>query len=92
MAVTVTNKVSLDVSYTGTDFSRRYTMSGISNAQLVSVESACEAINASLLGGTAGGLSSTFISDDFDADEGIGYMKKIEKANIVSTQETPIEF
>ena len=89
---TVTNKVSLDIGYTGTDFSRRYTMSGIANAQLASVESACDAINASLEAGTAGGLSSTFISDDFDSTQGIGYMKKIEKATIVSTEETTLEF
>lgn len=88
---TTTNKVSLDIGYTGTDFSRRYTMSGVSNAQLASVESACNAINASLTAGTAGGLSSTFISDDFNPTSGTGYMKKIEKATIVSTEETTLE-
>lgn len=86
---TVTNKVSLDISYTDTDFNRRYTMSGVSNAQLANVESICNAINGSLAGGTAGGMSSTFISDDFDGTK--GYMKKIEKATIVSTEETTLE-
>ena len=89
---TVTNKVSLDIGYTGTEFTRRYTMSGVSNAQLASVESACNAINASLVAGTAGGMSNTFISDDFDAEQGIGYMNKITRAVIVSTEETPLEF
>ena len=88
---TVTNKVSLDIGYTGTDFTRRYTMSGISTSQLPSVESACDAINASLAGGTAGGMSATFISDDFDSTQGIGYMNKITRAVIVSTEETTLE-
>lgn len=90
--ITITNKLSLDVSYTGTDFTRRYTMSGLSAGQLPNIENTVDAINTSLSGGTAGGLSSTFISDDFDSTQGIGYMKKIEKAVITSTEEIPIEF
>lgn len=89
---TITNKLSLDVSYTGTDFTRRYTMSGLSAGQLPNIEDAVDAINTSLAGGTAGGMSSTFVSDDFDSTQNIGYMKKIEKAVIVSTEETPLEF
>lgn len=90
--MTVDNKVSLDIEYTGTDFTRRYTMSGVSSSQLPSIESACEAINASLLAGTAGGMSSIFISDDFDPSQGIGYMQKIYRAQIVSSEVVPIEF
>lgn len=88
---TVTNKVALDCEYTETDFTRRYTMSGVSSSQIANVESAVDAINASLAGGTAGGMSSTFISDDFDATQGIGYLKKISRAVITSTEETVIE-
>ena len=89
---TITNQVSLDIEYTGTDFTRRYSMKGVSAAQLASIESACEAINTSLAAGTAGGMSSVFISDDFDATQGIGYMKRIGKAQITSTEEIPIDF
>lgn len=89
---TVTTKLSLDCTYTGTDFTRRYTMSGVSAAQLPSIESDVDAINASLAAGTAGGMSTTFISDDFNASQGIGYLAKISKALITSTEETPLEF
>lgn len=88
---TITNKVALDCQYTGTDFTRRYTMSGVSSSQVANVESAVDAINASLSGGTAGGMSSTFISDDFDPSQRIGYLNKITRAVITSTEETVIE-
>ena len=89
---TITNKVSLDFGYTNTDFKRRYTMGGVSTDQFPNVETAVNAINASLAAGTTGGPSSTFISDDFAPDQNIGYLQKIERAVIVSTEETPLEF
>lgn len=89
---TITNQVSLDIGYKGTDFTRRYSLKGVSAAQLPEIEGLVDGINASLASGSAGALSSTFISDDFDAAQGIGYMEKITKAVITSTEETPIEF
>lgn len=87
---TTTNQVSLDISYTGTDFTRRYSMKGVSAAQLPKIESIVGGINDSLAAQTTGGMSTTFISDDFNGT--IGYMSKITKAVITSTEEIPIEF
>ena len=82
--------LQLKCAYKGTEFTRSYKMSGVSASTLNDVESAVEAINTSLAGGTAGGLSTTFISDDYDGS--IGTLEKITEATIVHQTTTAIEF
>lgn len=43
---------------------RKYKFDDVANAALSGIATKCKAINASLLGGTAGGLSTFFLSDD----------------------------
>ena len=87
---TINNRVSLDCAYKNTDFTRRYSMNGVSAAQLPLIESAVNAINSSIAAGTAGSLTSVFVSDDFDPSNDIGTLTKIERAVITSTEEIPI--
>lgn len=43
---------------------RKYKFDDVANAALSGIATKCKAINASLVGGTAGGLSTFFLSDD----------------------------
>lgn len=90
MATETTYSLQLDMEYTSTDFTRSYRMSGISQAAISNANSKITAINASLEAGTAGSLSSTFISDDFDSTEGVGYLKKVNRSVITSVTETDL--
>ena len=67
----MSNSVSLTFGYKDTDFTRIYKLENVTNAALSSVKANIQAINASLTGGTAGGLSTFFVSDDGDAFTGI---------------------
>lgn len=82
----VENTIDMKFGYNGTDFKRTYSIGGVSSAYLSTAESKARAINTSLAGGTAGGLSSFFISDDYysDGSETIGQMKAIETLKIKS--------
>lgn len=84
--------VQIDCSYTNTDYERSYRMNNVNQADLSTVDSKVQAINASLSAGTAGGLSSTFISEDFSEGEGKGYLEKINRAVKTVTIETDIPF
>lgn len=90
MATETTYTLQIDLEYTDTDYSRSYRMSGISQAAINSANDNIEAINSSLEAGTAGSLSSTFISDDFDDSSGTGYLKKINRSVITTTTETDL--
>lgn len=90
MATETTYTLQIDLEYTDTDYKRSYRMSGISRAAIDSANDNIRAINSSLEAGTAGGLSSTFISDDFDNEDGTGYLKKINRSVITSTTETDL--
>lgn len=92
MAETITNAVAIDCEYTNTDFVRRYKVSDVAANDLSSVETKINALNTSLAGGTAGGISGILISDDYDPAEGIGYLSRISKAIITSTQEIDVPF
>lgn len=84
------NSVQIKCRYKDSEQTRSYKMNGVEDSVLANVGTKIEAINASLLGGTAGSLSATFISDDFDQTEGVGYLEKIEEAVITSVVETRI--
>lgn len=59
--------VTLTFGFDDTDFTRKYKFFDVPNAALSGIADKCKAINASLAAGTAGGLSSFFLSDDGDS-------------------------
>ena len=85
------NSATLTFGYTNTDFTRRYKFDNITQEQCTNLKSNVKAINASLAGGTAGGLSAFFISDDFDASTGTGYFNSIVGAQYEASTLTEIE-
>lgn len=62
--MTESTSVTLTFGYADTDFTRKYKFENVANAALSGIADKCKAINQSLAGGTAGGLSSFFLSDD----------------------------
>ena len=58
--------------YTGTDFKHGYSFSVADSIAAApdDIANAIKAINASLAGGTAGGLDEFFLADDFDGTNG----------------------
>lgn len=76
--------LKLTMGYQDTDFTRIYTAT-IPESIATSVKDNVKNINSSLLGGTAGGMESFFISDDGD------YLKAIIAAKIIEIQEDTIE-
>lgn len=80
------NKLRLTFGYEGTNSTRRYTISGVEDSLKSSLKSNIKAVNASLAGGTHGGLATFFRSDDFDATEGIGTLRAITAAQLESTE------
>lgn len=85
------NSATLTFDYTGTTFTRKYKFDGLTQTQCTNLATNVKAINASLKAGTAGGLSAFFISDDFDAAQGIGYFDKISAAQYEATTLTEID-
>lgn len=84
------NNIKVKLAYKNTDFTRQLTMSDVADSVLSSVENKIESINTSLAGGTAGGLSTFFVSDDFDSENNVGNFVKISEAKIETIIETPI--
>ena len=86
------NSAKLTFGYTNTDFTRQYTFNNLSAADCTGLKAKVLALNASISGGlsAAAGLSSFFISDDFDATEGIGYFNGITAAQYESSTVTDI--
>jgi len=74
------NSATLTFGYKDTDFTRQYTFDNLTEEQCTGLKAKVQAFNASLEAGTAGGLSAFFISDDFDAEEDIGYLTGIVEA------------
>jgi len=84
--------IKLGLGYEGTDFERKLTISGVDSisAATETVRAKVKAVNASLEGGTSGGLNQFFRSDDFDASENIGQLNAIKTCVIDNTQTTVI--
>lgn len=82
--------VKLTLGYEGTDFERAMTIKGVDSvsATASTVKSKVQAVNASLSGGTDGGLSNFILSDDYDASESIGALKEIKTCVIDKTTKT----
>lgn len=81
---TTTNTIKLTCGYEETDFTRVITISDVDsiNATDETVRAKVKAVNTSLAGGTDGGLSTFFRSDDYDASQGVGALKEITQAVI----------
>lgn len=89
----IKNSVTMTFGYGGTDFTRKYKFDSVSSAVLDNVKAGILAINASLAGGTDGGLKEFFRADDYDASDSediIGEFTGIVAAQIDSTQVTEI--
>ena len=84
----IKRKVNMKFAYTGTDFTRQYTIDGISSVGLSGIQSNIEAVNASLAASTDGGLADFFLADDYDGTN--GKLKKIADATIETTETTYI--
>lgn len=87
----MTNKVVLTLGYEGTSFSRNVNLNDVANADLTNVKMKILAVNASLASGTADGLDTFFLSDDYDLEQEIGTLRKIDAAKIISTEIENIE-
>lgn len=85
------NSAKIKLAYTGTDFTREYNFDNLTDEQCTGLKAKVQALNASLVGGTAGGLSSFFISDDFDATNGVGYFASIKSAQYQMANVTEID-
>ena len=65
----MSNKLKLTFGYEDTDYTRIYAFDvadSIDATAAASMKAAVKAVNASLTAGTAGGLSSFFVSDEGD--------------------------
>ena len=85
----VNNKVKITLGYTNTDFTRNMQFNGVSDSIAAGVKTKCKAVNASLAAGTAGGLSTFFRADDYDATDTeniVGNFSGIVAAQIDSTE------
>ena len=81
----MSNTIKLTLGYEGTDFTRNFNIPNVSNEDATTAKTKIKALNASLAGGTDGGLDAFFRSDDYDAQEGIGTFSGITAAQIVTT-------
>ena len=87
------NSVKITCAYTNTDFKRVYQFDGVSAAHLSNVKSNILSLNNTLNDDEDGRkyvLRGTFISDDFDQSQDIGWLKEITKAEITTVNETKI--
>lgn len=80
--------VELTFGYNGSDFKRTVELEANDSITAADVKSAVNAINASLAGGTDGGLGDFFLADDFDGTN--GKFNKIVAAKHKVTTETVI--
>ena len=82
----MSNTLKMTLGYEGTDFTRNFNISNVSNENAVTAKTKIKALNASIAGGTDGGLANFLRSDDYDSEEGIGTFKGVTAAQIVSTE------
>lgn len=85
---TAQKSLTVECTYTGTDFTRTYNFTKLDTATPQSVQSKIIALNASLAGGTDGGLADFFVSDDYDGTN--GKLKAIKTAKVKFVTTTPI--
>lgn len=83
---TTTNSVTLTMAYTGTDFTRKYKLDNVAVGDLASVKTKVLAYNSNLPAAD----KSIFISDDYDATQGIGELASISAASYEVVEYTRI--
>ena len=88
----IKNTATFTFGYNNTDFTRQFKIDGISAAGMSGIKAGVLALNASMAAGTAGGLSTFFLSDDYDATSNpvVGTFKGIVAAQSTSAEETNI--
>ena len=86
----MTNSATITLGYAGTTETRKYKFDGLTTAQCEGLKAKVLALNASISGGTDDGLSDFFISDDYDAEAGIGTFTGIIAAQYEQTTVTEI--
>lgn len=84
--MSTTNSVTLTMAYTGTDFTRKYKFDDVNSAQLANIKAAVMNYNASLPAAD----KQIFISDDYDAAQGIGELASISAASYETVDYTRI--
>lgn len=84
--MSTTNSVTLTMAYTGTDFTRKYKLDGVATADLATVKAKVLAYNQNLLATD----KKIFISDDYDATQGIGELASITAASYETVEYTRI--
>lgn len=85
--------VTLTLGFTNTDFTRKYKITDVDASALSTISTKVNAINASLAGGTDGGLADVFRADDYDASNAqnpIGKFNRIVAAQSDVVSETAI--
>ena len=84
--------VKMTLGYTNTDYERLVTVKGVDSAAAAveTVRTKAKAVNASLAGGTDGGLNSFFIGEDYDQSEGVGKLAQIKQVIIKEDDETTL--
>ena len=87
------NSVKLTFGYKDTDFTRQYNFTGVADSVLSGVKNNVMDFNASISGGlsAAAGLSSFFISDDYNSATGKGEFTGIVAAQYTSESVTEID-
>lgn len=81
---TVTS-LSIEMSYDNTNFTRKYDFLNLSADEYTGAKDRIKAINVSLAGGTAGGLSDFFVADDYVEGEQ-GRLSKISAAELKTVE------
>lgn len=84
--MSTTNSVTLTMTYTGTDFTRKYKLDGVATADLATVKAKVLAYNQNL----SATDKKIFISDDYDAAQGIGELASISAASYETVDYTRI--
>ena len=86
--------ITLTLGYSGTTFKRNIKMENISDElENSAIVANIKAVNASLSGGTDGGLKEFFISDDYDATDSnnvIGELTGITAAAVDDVTVNPL--
>lgn len=91
MATEIKNSVTLTMSYNGTDTTRKYKINEVPTSAISQIQAKTEAVNASLAGGTDGGLSTTFVTDDYVGSGTSGTLAKVSEVKIVTEEITDID-
>lgn len=84
--MSTTNSITLTMAYTGTDFTRKYKLDGVSAANLQNVKAKVLAYNENL----SATDKKIFISDDYNATQGIGELASITAASYETVEYTRI--